>query len=138
MDFSSINYLAVLVAAIASFGLGALWYSGVLFGKSWQKELGFTDEYLKEGNMAVTFGTSFVMMFIMALGMAMLVNGHGENEIDWMSGMMHGLYVGVFFVGTSIAINLLYQRKSFKLWAIDALYQILFLAIMGAILGAWQ
>jgi hypothetical protein len=138
MDFSSINYLAVLVSGIAAWGLGTLWYSGILFGKSWQKELGFTDEYIREGNMALIFGSSLVMMIIMALGMAMLISGHGENEIDWMSGMFHGLYIGVFFVGTSMAINLLYQRKSFKLWAIDGLYQILFLAIMGAILGAWQ
>lgn len=138
MDFSSINYLAVLVSGIAAWGLGTLWYSGILFGKSWQKELGFTDEYIKEGNMPVIFGSSLVMMIIMALGMAMLISGHGENEIDWMSGMFHGLYIGVFFVGTSMAINMLYQRKSFKLWAIDGLYQILFLAVMGAILGAWQ
>lgn len=49
MDFSNINYLAAGVAALASFALGALWYSPVLFGKTWQKDLGFTGEYLKEG-----------------------------------------------------------------------------------------
>lgn len=137
MDFSSINYLAVLVAAVVSFALGALWYGGPLFGKAWQKEMGFSDEYLKEGNMAKIFGSSFVLMLIMALGMAMLVQGHHE-EVDWMEGLHHGLYVGFFFVGTSMGINLLYQRKSFKLWAIDAGYQILFLCLMGAILGAWN
>jgi hypothetical protein len=138
MDFSSINYLAVVVSGIAAWGLGTLWYSGILFGKAWQKELGFTDEFIREGNMPLIFGSSLVLMMVMALGMAMLISGHGENDIDWMSGLFHGLYVGIFFVGASMAINLLYQRKSFRLWAIDAIYQILFLAVMGAIIGAWQ
>ncbi len=138
MDFSSINYFAVLVAAVASFLLGFVWYS-LLFGKAWQAELGFSDEYIKEGNMGKIFGSSFVLMIIMALGMAMLVQGHGEaREIGWLQGLYHGLYVGLFFVGTSMGINMLYQRQSFKLWTIDAAYQIAFLAMMGAILGAWQ
>lgn len=138
MDFSSINFLAVLVAAIASFGLGALWYSPALFGKSWQAELGFSDEYLKEGNMGKIFGSSFILILVMAFGMAMLIQGHFAQEITWLTGLKHGLYVGIVFVGTSTGINMLYQRKSLKLWFIDAGYQIVFLAIMGAILGAWS
>ncbi len=138
MDFSNINFLAVFVAALASFAVGSLWYSPILFGKAWQSELGFTDEYLKEGNMGKIFGSSFLLMCVMALGMAMLIQGHFDQEISWVDGLKHGLYVGVVFVGTSMGINMLYQRKSMKLWFIDAGYQILFLAIMGAILAAWK
>ena len=138
MDLSNINYLAVLVAAIVSFAFGALWYSAVFFGKVWQKELGYTDEYLQSGNMGKIFGFSFVLMLVMAFGMGMLLQGHGENEINWFSGLIHGLVVGVAFVGTSMGINYLYQRKSIKLWAIDTCYQIIFLTIMGIILGAWK
>ena len=138
MDLSNINYLAVAIAAVASFALGALWYSPILFGKRWQSDLGFTDEYLQQGNMGKTFGLSFVMMLIMSLGMAILLTGHGDNSIDWVSGAYHGLTVGLLFVGTSMAINYLYQRRPFSLWATDALYQILFLTLMGIIIGAWQ
>lgn len=138
MDFASINFLAVFVAALAAFGLGALWYSPILFGKTWQSELNFTDEYLQQGNMALTFGSSFILMLIMSLGMALLLQGNAENEISWQFGIMAGLFVGIAFVGTSVGINYLYQRRSFRLWAIDAVYQILFLVIMGLILGAWR
>ncbi|MEZ4774352.1 MAG: DUF1761 domain-containing protein [Bacteroidia bacterium] len=138
MNFEEINYPAVIAAAVASFALGALWYSPILFGKAWQKSLGFTDEYLQEGNMLKIFGTSFLMMLIMAFGMATLIQGHGDNSINWQSGLWHGLLVGLLFIGTSMAINILYQRKSLMLWAIDAFYQIIFLGIMGAILGAWH
>ncbi|MEL6670959.1 MAG: DUF1761 domain-containing protein [Bacteroidota bacterium] len=137
MDFGNINYLAAGVAALAAFGLGAAWYSPLLFGKAWQAELGFTDEYLQEGNMGKIFGTSFIMMIIMSLGMAVLIQG-GETSMGWQEGLMRGLFIGAVFVGTSMAINMLYQRKSMKLWLIDGGYQILFLTMMGAILGAWQ
>ncbi|PLW96460.1 MAG: DUF1761 domain-containing protein [Marinilabiliales bacterium] len=137
MDYSSINYLAVLAATFAAFILGSLWYT-VLFGKAWQKELGFTDEYLKKGNMAAIFGSSFLLMFIMSWGMAWFINVHGENDVNWLWGMVYGLFIGLFFVGASYGINMLYQRRSFKLWAIDSFYQILFLGMQGAILGAWH
>jgi hypothetical protein len=50
-----INWLAVVVAAIACFLLGGLWYSPVLFGKAWQRETGLTDEKLRNGNMVKLF-----------------------------------------------------------------------------------
>lgn len=129
-----LNFLAIGVAALASFMLGALWYSPVLFAKTWQKELGFTDEYLKQGNMAVLFGTSFLLMLIMAFGLAVFFH---DRVAGWQEGLHGGLLAGVLLVATSIGINYLYQRKSFKLWLIDAGYQVLFMALMGAILGAW-
>ena len=139
MNFSDINFLAVFVAALAAFILGSIWYS-VLFGKAWQKELGMSDEELEGANMAMIFGSSFLMMLIMAFGMGMLLQGHScqDTELTMTIGLYHGLMIGVLFVGTSQAINYLYQRKSIKLWLIDASYQILFLGIMGAILGAWH
>jgi hypothetical protein len=57
MDLSSINYLAVIAAALGAFVFGALWYSTPLFGKIWQKELGFSDEYLKQGNMGIVLAS---------------------------------------------------------------------------------
>ena len=47
------NLLAVIVAGIASFILGGLWYSPMLFGKAWQREAGLSDEQLARGNMAM-------------------------------------------------------------------------------------
>ncbi|OHX65076.1 DUF1761 domain-containing protein [Flammeovirga pacifica] len=136
MEFGNINYLAVLVAAVAAFILGAIWYSAI-FGKTWQKELGFTDEYLQKANMALIFGSSFVLMFITSLGLAMF-NAHTGHSLNASSGAFHGLMVGLIFIGSSMGINYLYQRRSLKLWLIDAGYQVTFLTIQGAIIGAWH
>jgi hypothetical protein len=138
MDFTDINYLAVAVSAIASFVFGALWYSPLLFSKTWQKEVGLTEDDLKNANMIKIFGTSFVLTFIMATGMAFLMQGQTGTDFNWHSGLHIGALVGAFFVAASMGINYLYQRKSFKLWAIDAGYQFIFLCLMGIILGAWH
>ena len=70
MDFSAINWLAVIVAAVAFFALGALWY-GPLFGKPWQKGVGLSDEEIKSANMGKLFGSAFIFALIISVGMAM-------------------------------------------------------------------
>jgi hypothetical protein len=136
MEFSNINLVSALVATVAGFLLGWIWYSP-LFGKKWQSENGFTDEYLKEGNMGKIFGLGFLLTFVMAISMAMIIQGHDNPDIGWQSGLTHGLYAGVGFMATALGLAYVYMRKSLTVYLIDAGYQILLLAVMGAILGAW-
>lgn len=136
MDYT-VNYLAVLVSAVLAFGIGSLWY-GPLFGKAWQKELGYTEEYLREGNMIQIFGISFLLTLVMAFGMAFLFHVIDASKINWLVGLTHGFYIGVAFIVTSMGVTYQYERRSFKLWAINSGYQLVFLMVMGAILGAWH
>ena len=138
MDYSSVNYLGVLVCTVIAFVFGALWYSPVLFSKVWQKEVGLTEQDLKNTNMAQVFGSSFVLMFVMILGLAVLLGMAGQGENGFMGGFTFGLWIGVFFIAGSYGVNMLYQRKSLKLWLIDSSYQALFLAISGGILSVWK
>ncbi len=129
-----VNYLSILVAGLAAWALGALWY-GPLFGKMWQKEVGMSDEDLKGANMPLIFGSSFVLMCVMMFGMVpALLMAHDNISVG--HGAFHGALFGVFFAATSMGINYLYQRRSIKLWLIDGIYQIALLAIGGAVLAA--
>lgn len=132
-----INYLAVIVSGIAAWAIGSLWYSPILFGKSWQKEVGLSDDDIKGANMALIFGTSLLLMIIMAFGMVPIIASHGV-DMPWYHGMFHGLLIGLMFIATSIGINYLYQRKSLKLFFIDAVYQVLIVVIAGLVLGLWR
>jgi multisubunit Na+/H+ antiporter MnhB subunit len=76
--------------------------------------------------MVKTFRSSLIMMVIMSLGIAILLRGHDASDISWMVGLMHGLYVGVMFVATGAAINVLYQNKSLKLWQLTLAIKLLF------------
>jgi hypothetical protein len=133
-----INIWAVIVATIAFWALGALWYSPVLFGKKWQKEVGLSDETLKKSNMTLVFGLSFVLMFIMVLGMSFTLMLHKPENVTWVNGLRLGIFVAIVFSMATMGINYLYQRRSLVLWLIDGFYMIIGLGIAGIILGAWK
>jgi len=138
MELSNINFLALFIATLASFAIGAAWYSPVLFAKAWQKAVGLDEKAMQNANLALIFGSSFLLMLVMNFGLAVMLQGHGGGSVTASSGALYGFMIGIAFVATSIGINILYQRKSFTLWAIDAGYQVLYLAVSGAILGGWH
>jgi len=145
MDFSSFNWLAIVVAAVAFFVLGALWY-GPIFGKKWQKGVGLTDEELKNANMGKLFGSAFIFALIISFGMSMFFFGFAptpgcENcavPMTVTTGAMYGLMTGIFFLLPSISMNYLFARKSAGLMLIDSGYHITAYTIVGVILAAWQ
>lgn len=135
MDFSSINYFAVLAAALSTFVLGGLWYSPMLFGKAWMRVNNFTDSDLQTFSKARMFGWSFVFSLIMALNLAMFL-GSPNTDLTW--GMAAGALAGLGWVAMSIAIIGLFENKSWKYIAINGSYMTVAFVIMGAIIGAWR
>jgi len=135
MDTGSINYLAVVVAALATFILGGLWYSPMLFGKAWMRLNNFTEEDLQTFSKARMFGWSFVFSLIMALNLAMFLAGPTTNT-TW--GMTAGALAGFGWVAMSIAIVGLFENKSWAYIWINGGYMTLAFVIMGAIIGAWR
>jgi Protein of unknown function (DUF1761) len=133
MDISKLNYLAIFVATFSTFLLGGLWYSPVVFGKAWMRENGFTEEGMKNGNMVKIFGTTFLLGLIAAINLAMFIGPEGASF-----GAFAGFAAGAGWVATQVGTHYLFERKSFKLFLINAGYSTVALTIMGVILGAWK
>jgi hypothetical protein len=131
--FESINYFAVIIAALSAFIIGGLWYS-VLFAKVWMVENGFDEEKLKNGNMGIIFGGSFICSLIISFVLVLFLG----PERDAMFGASAGFMAGLFWVATAMGITYLFERKSFKLFLINAGYHVITFTIMGLILGAWR
>lgn len=127
-----LNYLAILLAALSTFLLGGLWYSPAAFGKAWMKENGFTEEDLKKGSMLKIFGLAFVLALISAINLAMFMGP--EKEVSM--GAAYGFAAGFGWVATFVGTHYLFERKSFKLFLINAGYSIVALTIMGVIIVA--
>lgn len=127
----NINWLAVLLAALASFIVGGLWYS-VLFAKVWQREAGVTDEQLKHGTVRVFVG-SFLLAAVMAVVLAVFIGSGGAGF-----GALAGLATGAAWVAAALGVNYLFERRSLTLFAINASYNIVTFTAMGAIIGAMQ
>ncbi len=126
-----INWLGVLLAALATFVVGGLWYS-VLFAKVWQRESGVTDEQLKRGTVRVFVG-SFLLALVMAVVLAAFIGSAGAGF-----GTLAGLAAGAAWVAAALGINYLFERRSLALFAINASYNIVAFTAMGAIIGALQ
>jgi hypothetical protein len=127
------NILAVIAAAIATFVLGGLWYSPVLFGKPWQREAGVTDEEMKSANMGLVFGLSLVLSLIASLVFALFLGPRPPVSL----GLGAGFAAGLCWVSASFGINYLFERRSLKLFLINAGYHTLQFTIIGLVLALW-
>lgn len=127
----TINWLAVLVAAATTFVVGGLWYS-VLFAKTWQRASGVTDEQLRHGSARI-FAGSFALALVMAVTLAAFIGAEGIAF-----GVFAGGAAGVCWVAAAFGVNYLFERRSLRLFAINAGYNVVTFTVMGAILGAMQ
>ncbi len=134
--FADINWLAVIVAAIAYFGLGAIWYS-FLFQKKWieYQKIDVNDPEMKKG-VAATMFTSFLFMVVTTIGLAILI-----VRLDLslaISGLKLGLLTGAFFSLTAVSISYLYTKKPAGLHLIDGMYHVVGQILAAIILCIWR
>ncbi len=132
--FGFVNWFAVLGATVVTFLIGGLWYSPIVFGRLWIAENKFPSEGGRERNIGAVFVVAFVLQWFCASMMAAVL---GPNS-DLIYGIRVGMLVGVFFVGAAMGITYLFERKSWKLYAINAGYHAVAFTVMGAILGSWH
>lgn len=127
-----VNWLAVIAAALSSFPLGFLWY-GPVFGKIWQREVGLSAEQLESDNMGAIFGASLALALVQSAAFAIFLGAEPMPEI-----VLYGLIGGLCFVATAVAVQNLFERRSWKLTAINGGYNVLAFTLIGAIIGWWR
>ncbi|MCK7594390.1 DUF1761 domain-containing protein [Pseudomarimonas salicorniae] len=128
-----LNLWAVLVAALASFLLGGLWYSPLLFAKAWQREAGLSDEQLQSANMGMIFGLAFVLCLIASFVFALFLGPRPPLAL----GLGAGFAAGLCWVSASFGVNYLFERKSLKLFLINGGYHTLQFTLIGLVLALW-
>ncbi|GAB2815802.1 DUF1761 domain-containing protein [Ferruginibacter profundus] len=135
---NDINWLAVLVAGIAYWALGAVWYSKILFAKKWLEytKINPNDPEAKKG-MGIMFGGSLVMMVLTATGLSILVH-RMDITACWMSGVKIGAITGLLFGTTAIAVSYLYEKRPWGLYLINCGYTVLGNMIAAIIVCCWQ
>ena len=131
---AGINWLAVVVATVIAFAVGATWYSKALFGKAWMEEVGLTEEAVNSTNMAMTFGGTLVLQFLSMTALAAFLG----TDSTWLSGLESGLLIGVFWVATAYGVTYLFEQRTMRLFMINAGYYVVLFAIAGTVLGLWH
>jgi hypothetical protein len=130
-----LSYLAVIVAAIAQYVLGFLWY-GPLFGKTWRSLMGVKEQSMSGAGMGKTLVWSFIGSLVTAGVLRKLATMVGALTLG--AGVALGAMVWLGFVATVTLAIVLYEKRSVNLYILNNAYQLVSLVVMGAIVAAWR
>jgi hypothetical protein len=132
MDFAAVNWIAVVVAAVASMALGFVWYMAL--ANQWMAALGKTREQISMGSSATPFIISFVMQLVMAYFLALFMPKL-LGSVSVANGLLAGFLLWLGFVITTMITNHRYQGSKWSLTVIDGGYFLGVLLIQGVVIG---
>lgn len=159
-----LNFWAVLVSALVPIFVGAIWYNPKVFGNTWMKESGMTEEKARQANMLKIFGLCLIYSLMLAVMMPVLtihqfgplgmIGGpdfvdtaqpsyeafmadYGDAFRTFKHGALHGFMSGLFLALPIVAISSLFEQRSWKYIAISAGYWTVVLTLMGGIVCGW-
>ncbi|KAB2915276.1 MAG: DUF1761 domain-containing protein [Hyphomicrobiaceae bacterium] len=138
MGFGGVNYWPVLIAAIASFIFGGIWYH--VFSRQWMEAVGMSPEALQKdkgglGLYLLAFGAQLIMAAM--LGGVLVHLSLGGLPPTIRNGMISAAFIWVGFVATSMIVNYSFHGAKRALTLIDGGHWLGVLLIQGAILGWW-
>ncbi|CAN7200843.1 DUF1761 domain-containing protein [Mesorhizobium sp. LjNodule214] len=131
MDFSAVNWLAVIVAAVVAWLFGAAWYMGL--SKPWLKAAKLDPATMKRSPLP--FIISFIAELIMALVMALVVGAMTGGEPTLVAGLVFGFVLWLGFVATTLSVNHRYEGFGWDLTLIDTGHWLGVLLLIGAVIG---
>ncbi len=130
MDFLAVNFLAVVLATVASFAFGAVWYMGL--SNQWLAALGKSRDQLGVGYTPFIWSVvvELVMAYFLALFTPLLMGG-----VSIGAAIQVAVLVWIGFVLTTLIMNHRYEGMKWSLTLIDGLHILGVLVIQGVVIG---
>jgi Protein of unknown function (DUF1761) len=139
MHFGGVSYLAILIAAVAGWLAGAVWYMALC--KPWNAANGLTPEMMAENKnkpgAMLPFLYAFVAQLVMAWVLAGIIGHLGAGQVTFKNGVISGALCWLGFVATTMLVNNSFALRNPRLLAIDGGHWLVVLLLMGAIIGGW-
>jgi hypothetical protein len=132
-----LNWLAVIVAAIIYFALGALWYSNVLFAKPWQRAIGWDASQPPQMN-PLTYVVPGLAYLVMAVATGMIAKATGTDTLG--EGIVLGIITGVGFALALSLVGAFFTPNSpapMTLFAITGAYNLIGFLILAVLISVW-
>ena len=127
----NVDWIASIVAAIAAFVLGGIWYSPIMFAKAWQHDTGLSDEQLNAASKVKIFGLSFIFCLLAAITFSMFLGP--DPTVPF--GVGAGAVAGIFWVAGSFGVNYQFELKPLRLLLINGGYHAVQFTLYGLIFG---
>jgi hypothetical protein len=127
--------LAVALAALMPFLVGALWYAPFAFGPWWERAHGYDDPARKTLLMASAprnYLASLVAYVILALALRFFLYRLAASDAS--SALRLGALAWLGFAATIGLTSVLFALQPLSLWAIDAGFQLVFMCLMALLL----
>jgi hypothetical protein len=133
---SGARHVAIWIASIVFFVLGAIWYS--VMAAPWMAAIGKTmDELTREqGASPLPYIVGFAAILVMCYTLAWLM--HRLQTVTLAAGLRLGAIIAIGFIAATLALNYGFEARSVTLWLINSAYVIVGLALAGAIIGGWK
>jgi predicted ferric reductase len=130
--FGSVNWLAIVVATVASMALGFAWY--MVLANQWMAAINKTREQIMANNSATPYILAALMQLVMAYSLALFIPRlMGATTVS--NGLIVGFHAWLGFVITSMIINHRYQGSKWSLTLIDGGYLLGVLLVQGLVIG---
>lgn len=129
------NYLAVVISAIAYWVLGAVWYAA-LFAKPWVALEQMSEEKMRSASPVIPYVVTFLLNLVIAYALSQIIQWRNARTAGQGAAIGTLLWIGL--VGPITFTTNMYELRPHTLWAINALYPLAGMILMGAILGAWK
>lgn len=127
---NALNHVAVVVAAVAHWIFGALWYG--MLSSQWVAAVG---KHAAQSD-PMPYIISIIALIVVAYAFGDLFRRIGINTLA--SGAKTGAVIGIAIVAAYLAVNYAYQARPLALWVIDGGYAVIGAAIIGAVIGGWR
>lgn len=126
------NWLAIAVAAVATYAVGFLIY-GALFSKLWMQLSGYSKNQLQPHMWKMT--VSWVMPVLTAIGLALILKMARVDNLA--AGLVVTLQVFLFIVLPVRLYSFVYSPERPGLLVMDAIHLLLGTMVAGGVISAW-
>ena len=136
-----LNYLALFVASIASFAVGAIWFGPKTFFPVWWKLMGRKpEEAAGSGNVGLMFGLTFVGQLAAGFAAALVLKLEelAGFTVNAGTGLQVGLLLGVFVAAAASLSHRLFAGQGYRVWLIEVGSDISSIVVMALILSVWR
>jgi hypothetical protein len=138
LDLGQLNWLAVIVAAVVYFVIGAAWFAPAVFGRPWMAAIGFDESRPRPEMNPMSYAGPAAFYLIASIATGLLAAATGTDTLG--EGAILGLVVGVGYALVVTATDAVFDPNKPRPWtwfAISGAYHVVSLVIVGMIIGAW-
>ena len=134
-DWGGIDWIAVVVAILASMAFGMIWYNKRAMGTMWMEDVGMNEEQLRKGNIPLIYGSMIVLLVITTVFIALIVNNIGGG---FEEGLVVGAILGFGIAGANAIPHYSFAQQPWRLAIMSTVNTGVSITMSGAIIGAFN